>query len=83
MRREERRAGAHVGRLPVLDDAAQRALGGAERAVEHVDVFLTRVALLLDAAPDLERARLCMHRRVVTQSLENRDRRLAGARHAR
>ena len=53
---------AYIGSLVVLDEAAEGALGGAEGAVEHVRVDLLRVALLLDAAADLECSRLCGRR---------------------
>ena len=45
--------------MVVLDNAAERALSGAEGAVQHVDVDLAGVALLLDTASDLEGPRLC------------------------
>ena len=49
----------HVLVLVVLDDAAHRSLGRDEGAVEHVDVDLAKIALLLDATPHFERTRLC------------------------
>jgi hypothetical protein len=49
----------HVGSLVVLDDAAESTLSGAEGTVEHVNVDLLRVALLLDTATNLEGTGFC------------------------
>lgn len=59
----ERVALTDLGSLVVLDNAAKSTLGGAKSSVEHVSVHLLGVALLLDTAADLERARLCSVRR--------------------
>lgn len=50
---------AHLGSLVVFDNAAQRALSGAESTVQHVCVDFGGVALLFDTAADFERSGFC------------------------